>query len=257
MDGDTFFAWLDRLSGLLLFILGLILIGLAFVTRSHEGLASIFAFTGVATAVVGLLLPRLEGQIEISLTRMAATLRAARQAGVRDDLTFEDRANEVFKVLNIAGDPEGSTPAPTERTSSSGEVEKVDTSRAPLPTPLDFLVTGDIGSMGAVAQAFEKHVERLFSQSGWQVESRGSTHDFGYDFRAVSDSETAYVSVQLRRRLSVADLDRTAATLDRVDPSGESRHVLAVNGDAFSAQGRHVLSEIQSLEVMEIPVDGW
>lgn len=45
---------------------GLAAVALAVVEADHDALASVFGFTGIATAASGLLLPRLEGEFELS-----------------------------------------------------------------------------------------------------------------------------------------------------------------------------------------------
>ena len=257
MKSDAFLTWLDRFSGPLLAVVGLMLIALGAIVRSHEVVASIFAFAGVATVILGVLLPRLEGQFEISPTRLVATFKAARQVGAREDLTFEDRANEIFKLLNIEGESEPDTKAARQQPQTEESNQSAPVAGAPLPKPLEFVVPGDLGSISAVAQAFERHVERLFDQEGWEIESYGFTRDFVFDFKARKAEERAILSVLLRRRISAADIAAISAMFSRIDPESESRHILAINQGAFSTAARQALNAQVEFELLEIPMEGW
>ncbi len=66
-----------------------------------QAVASILAFSGVASAIFGVLLSRLEGAFEFSPTKFSATLKAARTVGIRDDLTLDERAQVIFACLTF------------------------------------------------------------------------------------------------------------------------------------------------------------
>lgn len=259
MDGHDDTGWLGHRGGWVLLGLGAALIALAVLTSSHEALAAIFAFTGIATAILGVLLPRLEGPFEISVTKLAATIKAARKIGVSEDLTFDDRANAIFKLLGITG-----SASPTEKPKVASKAEdrptpptSAEPTAPPFPSPLSFIVTGEVDRSHAVGMAFERHVQHAFDRAGWETEAAGPGVDYGVDFVARNDSRVAFVTVLMRRRLSAADVDRAIGTFRRIDPSEESLHVLAVNEGAFSARSREALATASNLHVLEFPVEGW
>jgi hypothetical protein len=238
--------------------LGLALIALAALLSSRQAVASIFAFSGVATAVLGVLLSRLEGRFELSITRLVANFRAARNAGTREDLTFEERANLIFKLLEISGD--ATSPAPTEDRPKArpGADQRRDPAKndPSLPRPINFAVTGETDRTGAVAVAFERHVACVFEGDGWEVESSMGT-DRGFDFVARRDGVTAYVGVKLRRRVSAADIRQARGTMEAIAQDPSSRYVLVVNAGALSGMAREELSRTARLEVLEVPIEGW
>jgi hypothetical protein len=246
-----------------LVILGLALIALSIIAWDHEVMAAIFAFTGVATAIFGVLLPRLEGNFELSPTRLVANLKAI---GAREDLSFEDLANEFLKLLGISG-----SSLPTGRWASADPVDDIPSSSqqaqerrsdaasktVPLPVPVEFIVAGDISSPGAVAMAFERHVEDLFQRTGWKVESQSRSPDRGIDFTAERDSEKVLVTVILRRRVSVADVRNLIGLFSSLYSIAEGAQVVAVNQGALTIDARHTLAEFSEIQILEIPVVGW
>jgi hypothetical protein len=245
--------FLTRHGGWVLLLFGAVLIGLAVVVASHEALAAIFAFTGIASAVIGVLLPRLTGDFEFSPTRLAATLKEIRNTSVREDLTFEERANEVLRLLEVGGS------FPTQSAQHGGDASSLDQSRAgddTLPSVPTFEVEGP-KRRGSLGVEFERHVMDAFRQADWKLTLLERGHDVGVDFVAKRKGRTIYVQLKFARRLSVADLDRVAATFSRVDPSGVAGHVLAINEGALSLAARERLMQTPSLEVVEIPVEGW
>src|SRR4051794_29841784 len=93
--------WLGRNGGWVLLVFGVALVVVAIVFADKQAIASILAFSGVAAVVLGVLLSRLEGPFELSPTKLAATLRAARKAGVREDLTLEERADLILREIGV------------------------------------------------------------------------------------------------------------------------------------------------------------
>ncbi len=245
--------FLTRNGGWVLLLLGVGLIALGVVTVDHEVVASAFAFTGIASAILGVLLPRLEGDFEFSPTRLAATLQAVRSASVREDLTFDERANEILRLLGVGGARSSETRQQTEEAGSGlsqrGERD-VD-----LAEVTAFVVRNTGG--GHLALAFEHHVMEAFRRSGWAVESVGPGSDLGVDFVAQREGQEAFVQVKLARRFTVADLDYLISSFYRADRLGTARHVLAINSGALSATARGRLRVTEGLDVVEIPVEGW
>jgi Holliday junction resolvase-like predicted endonuclease len=249
-DEEEFLA---RNGGWVLLLLGVTLIGLAVVVADQEALASIFAFSGIAAAVLGVLLPRLKGNLEFSPTRLAATLKEARSAGVREDLTFEDRANEILRLLGISGSVPSPREPPADAPESSAKQPREDGVELP---PVPTFTVGMVGK-GQLGLAFERHVMEGFKHLGWEIESEGSRLEFGVDFIARREGAIAYVQVKLARRFTLADLDHVIASFSRADSEGVARHVLAINSEALSATARERVASIADLEVVEVPVEGW
>lgn len=244
--------FLTRHGGWVLLLFGAALIVLAAVVASHEALAAIFAFTGIASAIIGVLLPRLTGDFEFSPTRLAATLKEIRNTSVREDLTFEERANEVLRLLEVGG----SLPSQSAQRSDTSSLDRARADDVALPSVSTFEVEGP-ERRGSLGVEFERHVMDAFRQADWKLVLVGPGPDFGVDFIAKRKGRTIYVQLKLARRLSVADLDRVAASFSRVDPPGIAGHVLAINEGALSVAARERLMQTPSLEVVEVPVEGW
>jgi hypothetical protein len=272
--------WLGQRAGWVLLALGVVLIGLAVTTAGHEAVAAIFAFSGAATAIFGVLLSRLEGPFEISPTRFSGVLKKLKNVSAREDLTFEERANLLLKILGVSG---ASTPAPppaapparreaprarrgapaaSGRDATSTGAGPTTSSeiptrqqRPPLPRPVPFTVTGETDRAGAVAQAFERFVIERFRADGWEVDAARSM-DRGFDFKAQKDETEAFVEVKLRRRFSAAD---AAALIGAVKTWGETtdQWILAINAGALSGAAREQFSAFPAIEVWEVPIEGW
>jgi hypothetical protein len=273
MSTEDEFDWLGQRAGWVLLALGVVLIGLAVATAGHEAVAAIFAFSGAATAIFGVLLSRLEGPFEISPTRFSGVLKKLKTVSAREDLTFEERANLLLKILGVTG---GSTPAPPPEAppvrrgaprargrdgtstgagpTTSSEIPTMQ-HRPPLPRPVPFTVTGETDRAGAVAQAFERFVIERFRADGWEVDAARSM-DRGFDFKAQKDETEAFVEVKLRRRFSAAD---AAALIGAVKTWGEAtdRWILAINAGALSEAAREQFSAFPAIEVWEVPIEGW
>lgn len=82
--------FLARRGGWMLVIWGVVLVILACVFASSTAVASIFAFTGAASVVLGILAARFEGDFELSATGLKGKLIAV---AVREDLTLEDKGD--------------------------------------------------------------------------------------------------------------------------------------------------------------------
>jgi hypothetical protein len=140
--------WLGRHGGWILVIFGAVLVAVAVVFRKEQAVASILSFSGVAAVIFGVLLSRLEGSFEFGPTKFAATLRAVRSAGIREDLTLEEKANLILGVVDVRGDEHPETIAAGREESTTGLRAPRDGQAeaglqdVPLPRPIPFVVPG-------------------------------------------------------------------------------------------------------------------
>jgi hypothetical protein len=230
--------WLGRHGGWVLVVFGVALVAVSVVVADKQAVASILAFSGVAAAVFGVLLSRLEGSFEFGPTKFSATLTAARSAGAREDLTLEERANLMLRLLDVRGDAQAG-PALVGPESTDVEIDRLRPDEPgaipdtpPLPRPIAFIVTGATDQIHRVGFGFEQHVAEAFRRDGWGVEVLRGGADFGVDLMATKDDWRLYIEVKLSRRLSV-------------------------NSGALTVAAREVLMSVPRLVVWEVPVEGW
>ncbi len=255
--------WLARNGGWVLLVFGALLVAVSVVIADRQAVASILAGAGVAAAVFGVILSRLEGSFEFSLTKVAATLKAARTVGVREDLTQEERAELIFRLLGIAGDKQAQ-PTPAASESSTGDSRSqqqagdTGTTRASprLPRPVPFRVVGATQNTHAVFRGFEEHVASVFRRAGWEVDVVGPQNR-AFDLVVHKDDWHLYIEIKLGRRLSMADADRFVSMVGGRPAAPMTRYVFAVNAGALSAAARDVLASSPSILLWEIPVEGW
>lgn len=255
-------GWLGRNGGWVLLGLGLMFIGISVPLSDKQVVSSIFAFSGIAAAVFGVLLPRLEGPFQFSPTRFAATLVSARSIGARDDLTLEERADLILRILEIEGERRPQHAKRMRRMQDMLEsgrgVGPLSSLRRPaLPRPTPIELSDDPNRIRENGIAFEQHVAELFREDGWTVEKLDLANDAAANFVARRDGEDCYVETKLRRRLSGADgrlIVETAYASHKDRDPHKTRHVLAVNLGALSKQASEKLLGYV-VEVMEIPVD--
>jgi hypothetical protein len=256
MSNHSDLDWLGRNGGWVLLVLGIALIAISVaIADKREAVACVLAFSGVAASVLGVLLSRLEGAFEFSPTKFAATLKAARTVGTREDLTLEEKADLIIHLLGVGGDE----PEATETTSpESPKVEGPDEQRDYLPSRLlSFTAPTEINQVKLAGSSFEHHVAQIFRADGWAVEGASSRRDPSFDLVARKNDKTLYIEVKLRRRLSAADVGQViAAVLSRSDPPNAG-YVFAVNAGGLSAAAQGALAKAPNLYVMEIPVEGW
>jgi len=103
-------AWLQRHGGWLLCGLGIALIALATVFVEQVAVAPIFAIGGIGLTVLGVVLPRVQGQMELGtngfkfflaeIGRQAVTLSPEAKAEVLDEIV--ERANELERLRESA-----------------------------------------------------------------------------------------------------------------------------------------------------------
>jgi hypothetical protein len=252
--------WLGRNGGWVLVAFGLGLIALAVIVADSEAVAVVFAFCGVASVVFGVLLPRLEGSFVFSPTKFAATLSEARRVGVREDLTLEERADLMLRVLGVEGDESrhAKRVSRRERAFRSGlGVRPLPERHYPLPRPDPFNRPAEEGHVHEAHVAFEEHVAAAFEDSGWALEKLGPASPF--DFVTTQGDEKNFVTAKLVRRFSAADAKLFVETAEEImDLQGNERCVLAVNRGALSSQASQaLLRPVFLVEVLEVPVEGW
>lgn len=259
MGGQNDLDWLGRNGGWVLLGFGIGLIALATAIADKETVAAVFAFCGVASAVFGVLLPRLEGSFVFSPTKFAATLTEARKVGVREDLTLEERADLILRLLDVEGDRKHTKKVQRKERALKGSrgVAPVPGRLHPLPHPAPFTRPSNTSLVHEAFLAFEAHVADAFREAGWELEQLGSSSRF--DFIAAKDGEKNYVEVKLSRRLSAADAQAFLAVVNEsVDREESARFVLAVNQGALSKDASRALMRSSfTVQVLEVVVEGW
>ncbi len=256
-------GWLGRNGGWVLLGLGLMFIGISVLLSDKQAVSSIFGFSGIAATVFGVLLPRLEGPFQFSPTKFAATLVSARSVGTRDDLTLEERADLILRILEVEGERrpyhhDKRLQRMQEKLESGSGVGPLSALRRPsLPRPIPVELSDNPDRIRENGVAFEQHVAQLFREDGWTVEELDLANDTAANFVARKDGEDCFVETKLRRRLSGADgrriVETARASYKGRDPN-KTRHVLAVNLGALSKKASQELLGYM-VEVMEIPVD--
>jgi Holliday junction resolvase-like predicted endonuclease len=260
MGGRDDLDWLGRYGGWVLLVLGIALVAVSVFFANGQTLAATLAFLGVAAAVFGVLLSRLEGDFEFSPTKFVGTLRAVRRIGIRDDLTLEEKADVILGLVGVGDRAQESPAAEAMEASESDDTrpgQPAGDTRRSLPRPIPFTVTGDTNQVHAVGMAFERHVAEVFTRAGWEVENAVDHPDLGFDLLAKKQGTALYIEVKLRRRLSTADARRFVDVALSRKEIQEARYVLAVNTGALSPAARVALAAAPSMEVWEVPVEGW
>jgi hypothetical protein len=175
-------AFLAKHSGWLLILWGVALVVLACLFADQATVAPIFAFTGVASFVLGALAARFEGDFELSATRLKGKLRSL---AASEELTLEEKGDELQRLVGATG--------PRQLEPSEGE-----------SLSADFRSLDPRGR----AEAFEAAAEAWFHRHGWAVHRLAA--DFGYDFTVERDSSTWLVEAKARTRLTAADVRELA-----------------------------------------------
>jgi hypothetical protein len=258
--GGADLDWLGRNGSWVLMAFGVGLIALSALIADKEAVAVVLAFCGVAAVVFGVLLPRLEGSFVFSPTKFSATLSEARKAGVREDLTLEERADLILRLIDVEGDEHkyAKKVARKERGLRGGRGVGPPPERLfPLPDPLPFVRPSRADEVHETHRAFKDHVADAFRDGGWDVESLEPGSPF--DFVASREGERNYVEAKLSRRLSAADAEAFIAIANqKLDPAKNDNFVLAVNRGALSKQAsRAFVGPSPRIMVFEVPVEGW
>jgi hypothetical protein len=223
--------FLARRGGWMLVIWGVVLVILACVFASSTAVASIFAFTGAASVVLGILAARFEGDFELSATGLKGKLIAV---AVREDLTLEDKGDEMVRIV--------------ERTAHV-QLESTASSQPPWSGPSGAMSRG---------LAFEQAAMDWLRSTGWQIDPPGNNGRGLGDFIAKKDGEILLVEVKYRSRLSVADVRHVqdmAAEVASIDQTPGLRFVLAVPAGSLSRSARHAATKDSAvpLKILEIP----
>jgi hypothetical protein len=213
---------LERFGGLILIGLGISLIVLATVFADEEAVASIFAFTGVASAVLGVVLARIEGPFELSATGLKATLRNAHTVIQREDWTSEQKLDVLIQLLTKA------QAGPLAEGADVGATLNVATGQAVVESPVDR------------GRRFERAVQQHLESKGCSV-SEASARDIVADFVAECDGKRFLVEAKARQRLNAADVQDFAGmarSINSIDQFKSATLALAVPRGSLTAGAR-------------------
>jgi hypothetical protein len=202
---------LTRRSGEVLILFGLLLVGLACLFADEATVAPIFAFGAVASVVLGIVLSRVEGDFELSPTGLKTRLLAVQQIAVREDLTLEEKADNMIDVVERGETLHGSWRAVLAATSAANR-----------------------------AESFLAAVRDDLEANGWEVDEPGVRDPF-MDLVARRDGQRVGIIAKAVRPLSKADVEKALAPLSLWD--GSLRHGLAVYAGALSAEARRWLTD--------------
>jgi hypothetical protein len=242
-------TWLERHGAWLLLVFSVAVVAVAATVDRSEAVGSILAFAGVATFVIGVLLSRLEGSLEIGPTKVVANLRALAK---RDDLTSTEILNLFQRSLDIRGDPVPVSAGP------QGIVGPPNAPALPEIPPFHTATGEDAAFAGQVlGVAFEAHVAAAFRADDWAVDIRRRRVDFGFDFEATKGQGRVLVEVKLRRRISAADVHSFIGAVLQRDEPAETRYAYVVNAGALSAAARRELARVPRISVVDVTVIGW
>lgn len=240
-EHDTEGSWVVTAA---IVALGIAAIVLAVVEADHEAMASIFAFTGVATALFGLLLSRLEGDFELSATGFKGKLlREGRAVAVDEELTVEERGEALVALFAESLKRHA---APPRAGSRAGD----------LPQAIAPFVWPAPSKPGALSlrhapREFASHVARAFEVAGWQVTRVHPKR--AMDLEARRGDERLLIEVKAARHLSTADIGQMRDRHRETAGPGE-RWVLAVPAEALSAAAARLAEETENLDVLYVPV---
>jgi hypothetical protein len=240
---------IERHGGVLLVLVGGVLIGLATWQAVHSAVASVFAFCGVAMVVLGVVLERVEGAFELAPTGLKATLRAVQQLEIREDLTFEEKADELLALIQDSGLTTIAT-APPEQHTTEGEVDGREASKI-FPVLQPYVV----GERSAAAGfRFEQFVAAAFREAGWDVKPEVRHHGYILDFEANRAGLTVFVETKLMRaRFGAADAERFLGVIQPMRTNG-AQYVLVVPIGALTANARVILQRAGNLSILEAPI---
>ncbi len=218
---------LSRHGGEGLVTFGVALVVLACVFADEATVAPIFAFGGVASIVLGVILVRVEGDLEFTTTGLRTRLLAVRTIASREDLTLEEKADEIIEVVESSWTSPLKVP---HRGAAAG-----------WPDPLSAAQRGWV---------FEAGVRDRLRADGWDVHEEAGDH--GGDLVAQRSDEQPLVVVKATRRLSRADVERAIAGRLLAERS-RARRVLATPAGAVSAEARAWLHRTHpSVEILEV-----
>jgi hypothetical protein len=246
---------LGRFGGWLLMTFGCGLIALAAVFASEAAVAPIFAFGGIACFVLGPILSRMEGDFELTASSLKARLTAVQGVAQRDDLTLEDKADEIIRLMDtdeIAGD---FAERIFSRSLASTAKKHPEGNRSEAPK-----LTGGSRANGTRVDArqraneFERLVHDRLEAEGWDVES-APLHPVGYDFLAFDGQRRWYVEAKARRRLSTADVRSIIAQLQWAGRGqDDAAYALAVPAGSLTPSAQEAVRSFgPNYRVIELP----
>lgn len=219
-------------------------IALAIVLVKHEALSVMFGFVGMATVVLGILLPRLEGEFELSATGLKGTLRQARDVLASDELTLAEKGDAVSALL-LEETPQSGTSGNPPIRPVLVDVPAFVWPDSPEPGKLSLVNVG---------REFEAHVRRAFEAAGWKVEPQGRGR-FG-DFVVVKGTFRRIVEAKAARHLSAADVAQIVARRPTDGEDSSTAWALVVPSHALSPAALRVVEPILELEVVYVPIAG-
>lgn len=227
--------FLARYAELLLLVLGCALIALAVLFIEHDAVASIFAFTGVASAILGIVFSRAEGPIEVGPAGLKATITRLSTVAKSEELTLEDKGEilaTTFDELSQTVEPE---PIPSAEALGTAEL------------------SGGGGTAGPHPSAFETAAMEQLASEGWEIE-RARLQDQGFDFKARRDTEVLLVEVKARRRLAAADIRRVLSYLLPAAQAAHAIPVLVVPLGAATPTAMNAIADT-GVRLIELPWD--
>lgn len=239
-------GWIVRHGSAILLAEGIVLIGLATWQATHEAVASVFAFGGIAATVLSVLIERIEGAFELTPTGLKATLSALRRVEEREDLTLEEKADEILALVAAISKPETGRMAAPEMPSTQAQA-----TGTIFPTFDVYVVDADAHASGL---RFEQFVRDAFIANGWHVNARQHVAGYEVDLVARRESLTLFVETKLRRsKIGMADATQfVAKTRSSGDRQAQWALVLPAGGLTNAAQT--LLASIAALHVLEVPV---
>ncbi len=173
--------FLARRGGSILVVWGVILVALACVFQGQATIAPIFAFTGVASVVLGVLAARFEGDFELSATGLKGKLLAVAE---REDLTLEEKGDALVRIV-------------------ARETSRIVDRDTAVEQRVTWSRQGGLSQRGL---AFGSQVTEWFQSDGWQIEPPIAAYGQVGDFMARKDGETLLVNVMARSGLRAADI---------------------------------------------------
>jgi hypothetical protein len=220
---------LGRHGGLGLTLFGIALVVLACCFADKTAVAPIFASGGIVCVVLGVVLSRVEGDLELSATGLKARLQAVRTITEREDLTLDEKADEIIEVIE----------AP--RVSVAPRFPRGVEVGSPPDDPVQR------------ALEFERLLRDHLIAEGWTIEDHRpiDAADQGWDMVARRGDEHALVVAKASRRLARADVQRAIAP--GIGLPMLTTLILAVRPGALSADARAFLKSLQQpLQVIEL-----
>ena len=205
--------WLARHGGVILVATGVALITLAAVYSTRVAVAPVFAFTGIASVILGVVLPRVEA-LELSQSRIKLVLSrvleavAARRTPEEIGVLYEHGFDQIAVAVS------GREPSPALLPSAAPE------SALPPSAPAQDRPDGispreRLSPLAAPTSAsLQKAVMRWLERNGWDAKPQTGNSDPGWDVDAVRNNERIAVQVKAAHAISAADIAAVAVLRD-------------------------------------------